>query len=136
MLVRKQCSVEKFHGRFQLIYQWENLYVGFNCAARFSAVEYLINPWNLNSQSLLVPVHEFLSSVGTFSERRWLGMVNGSLAVARKAAMLKNALRIKYGSFTIYRYAYCSCALLLKSSSLDISLLLPRVLLPSVLLGC
>lgn len=42
-------------------------------------------------------------------------MVNGSLAVARKAVMLKNAPHIKHGSFTIDRYAYCFHPLLLKS---------------------
>lgn len=82
----------------------------------FSAVEYLINAWNLNSQSLVVNVHDFLSSVGTFSERSWLGMANDNLAVARKADMLKNATHINYGSLTIYKRVYCPCPLLLSSS--------------------
>lgn len=114
-MVRVQCPVKNFHGRFLLIYQWQNLYVVCNCPARFSAVEHLINPWNLNSWSSVVNIHDFLSSVGTFSERRWLGMVNDSLSVSRKGFILKNATHIKYGSFTMYKCVNCSCPLFLSS---------------------
>lgn len=43
---RAQYPVENFHGRFQLICQWQNLC--FLTVLQNVQLEYLINPWNLN----------------------------------------------------------------------------------------
>lgn len=52
------------------MYHLQNLYVFFNCAARFSAVEHLTHPQNLKSQSIVVNVYDFISSVWTSSQKK------------------------------------------------------------------
>lgn len=119
-------SCGKIPWRFILICRLQNLYVAFNCAARFSAVEHLTPPWNLNSQSIAVNVHDFISSVWTYSGKKhgWRWLMTGRKHLEKLSRWEKFISNKKVLQFTVS--LFFSHLLLTRSSSLAMPLLLPH----------